>query len=160
MYISMNLQIVNAMDGRSLFPLLHPSPPSLSHISDRLCVCVCLGIYRRKEIFVRESFVNASHSLAHFVVDAVPTLLLFAMGAFLTVSLTVVMAGLRGGGSPFFYLFSLLLVAMCCNTALAYALSMQAPSLVVGKMIYTGLLLPLQLLMSGYLILIPTMQDW
>lgn len=92
--------------------------------------------------------------------DSVPTLVIFAVGSFLTVSVAYGLAGLRAGGGPFFYLYVIVFMSLYVNYALAYALSMQVSSVVLCKMIYTGILIPLQLLMSGYLILIPTMQAW
>lgn len=52
------------------------------------------------------------------------------------------------------------LLSVYCNLCLAYLLSMHLQSRLVCQMVFAGVVLPLQLLMSGYLLLIRTMPDW
>lgn len=69
-------------------------------------------------------------------------------------------ATLFGLTGSFFYLYFLTFAAIYCNIALAYALSMCFSSVWLCKRIFTGIILPLQVLMSGFLVSIPTMQQW
>ena len=119
-----------------------------------------IGIYQRKELFIRENFVGASNFISYYFADSLPTLVMYAMGSFVTLFIAYPMANLRPTVGHFFYLYILILVSVYCYFSLAYFMSMLFNSVNFCKNIYSGLIIPLQLLMSGYLILIPKMQSW
>jgi hypothetical protein len=52
------------------------------------------------------------------------------------------------------------LLSVYCNLCLAYLVTMLVERRAACKLIYAGVLLPLQLLMSGYMPLIRTMPAW
>jgi hypothetical protein len=54
----------------------------------------------------------------------------------------------------------MILLSSYCNLGLAYILSFVCESERTSQMIFNGILIPLQLLMSGYLFLLPTMSSW
>ncbi len=60
----------------------------------------------------------------------------------------------------FIYLYLAVLASVFANYALAYLLSMATDSVAVCRMVFSGVLIPLQLLVSGYLVLISTMPAW
>lgn len=61
---------------------------------------------------------------------------------------------------PFLYFNIMTLLSVYCNLSLAYLLSMHVHSQLACQMVFAGVVLPLQLLMSGYLVLIRTMPKW
>eukprot|EP01038_Epipyxis_sp_PR26KG_P004858 gene4858-6808_t len=118
------------------------------------------GIYKRRDVFIREASVNVTSFLSYYLTDSIPSLLLIISGTILFVFPIYFMAGLRNNGGAFITFFSLILASTYSNFSLAYLLSMLVDSLAVSKMIYSGVIVPLQLLTSGYLILISTMTTW
>jgi hypothetical protein len=52
------------------------------------------------------------------------------------------------------------LASVFCNYSLAYLLSMGTDSVGLCRMVFSGVVIPLQLLMSGYIVLISTMDGW
>jgi hypothetical protein len=118
------------------------------------------GIYRRKELFQRESFVHASNFVSYYLTDGLPIMLLFAVGSFCAILIVYLLTGLRSGMFHFGYFYGILLFAVYCNHSIAYALSMVFHSLSVCKTVFIGVILPLQLLTSGYLVLIPSSPIW
>jgi hypothetical protein len=66
-----------------------------------------------------------------------------------------------GVSTESFLIFYVLLVcSVYCNFSLAYMLSTLTQSVLTCKYVFSGVILPLQMLMSGYLVLIPTMEVW
>jgi hypothetical protein len=60
----------------------------------------------------------------------------------------------------FGYFYLMILLASYCNLGMAYILSFFCESERTSQMIFNGILIPLQLCMSGYLFLLPTMSAW
>lgn len=56
--------------------------------------------------------------------------------------------------------FALLLMAVYTNYQLGYLLSVNLKSPLMSRVVFTGLLLPLQMLFSGFIILINAMPWW
>jgi hypothetical protein len=61
---------------------------------------------------------------------------------------------------PFLYFTLLTLLSLYGNLSLCYALSMQVQNAVVCKVVLSGVVLPLQLLLSGFVMLVQCMPDW
>eukprot|EP01034_Spumella_vulgaris_P022154 gene22154-28261_t len=118
------------------------------------------GVYKRKEAFIREAFVDASSFVSYYMSDTSPSLLLYAIGAGLFIAPIYSMSGLRDGVDKFLYFYVIVLASIFCNYSLAYLLSMLTDSVGLCRMVFSGVIIPLQLLMSGYLVLIPTMDSW
>ena len=60
----------------------------------------------------------------------------------------------------YLYFTLMTLLSVYCNICLAYLLSMHTESELVCKLVFGGAILPLQVLMSGFLVLIETMPPW
>jgi hypothetical protein len=58
----------------------------------------------------------------------------------------------------FFYLATLL--SVYCSSCAAYLLAMHTRSAAACSLVFGGVLLPLELLTSGYLVLVPTISPW
>jgi hypothetical protein len=72
---------------------------------------------------------------------------------------TCVFTRLRRAG--YYLYFNLMtLLSVYCNLCLAYLITMLVERRAACKLVYAGVLLPLQLLMSGYMPLIRTMPAW
>jgi hypothetical protein len=52
------------------------------------------------------------------------------------------------------------LLSVYCNTCLAYLLTMLTDTRLACKLLFGGVALPMQLLMSGFLVLLRTMPNW
>jgi hypothetical protein len=72
---------------------------------------------------------------------------------------TCVFTHLRRAG--YYLYFNLMtLLSVYCNLCLAYLITMLVERRAACKLVYAGVLVPLQLLMSGYMPLIRTMPTW
>ena len=60
----------------------------------------------------------------------------------------------------FLYFNTATLLSVYCNTCLAYLLTMLTDTRLAGKLLFGGVALPLQLLLSGFLVLLRTMPNW
>ena len=60
----------------------------------------------------------------------------------------------------YLYFLLLLLFSSYCNLGLIYLVCMLTPEANYSRVVYSGLLVPMQIFLSGFLLLTPTMPKW
>ena len=60
----------------------------------------------------------------------------------------------------YLYFLLLLLTSSYCNLGLIYLVCMLTPETTHSRVVYSGLLIPIQIFLSGFLLLTPTMPKW
>jgi len=129
------------------------------------CVSVVMvdlfkGIHERKHGCSRESISGASSFVAYWIADPVPAQLVHFLGCNLFILPVYLLAGLRSGIGSYLYFYILLMLAIAANLSLAYIVALFSKTEAIARMIFNGVLIPLQLLLSGYLVLLSTMPVW
>ena len=118
------------------------------------------GIHERKLMFTREKVTNSSNYLAYWITDAAPVQVLNSIGSLIFCIPVYAFSSLRIGFSHTFYFYIMVLAATYSNLGLAYLLSTVTKNATESKVVFNGIIIPLQLLFSGNLILISTMKSW
>ncbi|KAJ1434683.1 hypothetical protein B484DRAFT_417372 [Ochromonadaceae sp. CCMP2298] len=115
------------------------------------------GIWQRQDAFLRETSVHTTSLLAHTLSDSSPSLLLLSLGCSLFSLPLYTLSGLKPSLQSYSTFNLLLLLSLYLNLHMAYLLCALSASPLQAKMAYAGVVLPLQLLLSGYLFLPPTL---
>jgi len=118
------------------------------------------GIHQRKDTFLRESSSNASTYMAYWLADSSPLQVFNILASLIYCIPVYKMSNLNSNGKNFFYFYLLVLGCIYSNLGLAYFLSTMTNSAQSSRRIFNGILMPIQLFMSGYLFLIPNMVIW
>jgi len=118
------------------------------------------GLHRRLTMFLRERDSGSSSSLAYWLSDPAPSFILNAICCFLLAGPIYIISGLREGFWYFGYFYLLILASVYCNTGFAFLLSTYTKSALTSRLIFNGIIIPLQLLFSGFLFLLPSMGMW
>ncbi len=66
------------------------------------------ALYRRKDLFLRESFVEASNFISYYLSDGLPATIFFSIGSFCTLIIVYLLAGLRPTLCKYIYCYSML----------------------------------------------------
>ena len=98
--------------------------------------------------------------MAYWMADSAPFQLLNTIGVFLFCVPVYYISGLRPTVENFFYFAALLYVSMYCNLGLIYFVCMITPDDSRSRLVFSGVLIPIQVSLSGFLILSPTMPVW
>lgn len=118
------------------------------------------GIHLRKDTFLRESSSNASTYMAYWLADSGPLQVFNILASLIYCVPVYKMSHLNPNGKNFLYFYLLVLGCIYSNLGLAYFLSTMTKSAQSSRRIFNGILIPIQLFMSGYLFLIPNMFIW
>ena len=118
------------------------------------------GIHQRKDTFLRESSSNATSYLSYWLADSGPIQTLNIVASLIFCIPVYKMSGLKPNSKSFFYFYLLVLGCIYSNLGLAYLLSTITRSYQSSVRLFNGILMPIQLLMSGYFFLIPNMFIW
>ena len=118
------------------------------------------GIHRRKSIFLRERASRVATGLSYWMADSVPFQLLNVVGIALYCAPVYYLGGLRPTLDNFLVFLALMMSSTYCNLGLIYFVCMITPDDLRSRLVFGGILLPLQALFSSYLILAPTMPVW
>lgn len=118
------------------------------------------GIHERKLMFRREKVTNSSNYIAYWLTDAAPVQVLNSIGSLIFCIPVYAFSCLRSGFSHTFYFYIMVLAATYSNLGLAYLLSTVTKNATECKVVFNGIIIPLQLLFSGNLILLSTMKGW
>ena len=118
------------------------------------------GLHLRLNMFLRERDSGSSSVLAYWLADPSPSFILNAICCLLCAMPVYSMPALRAGFYNFMYFYIMLLSSVYCNTGIACLLSTLYGQSSTSKFIFNGVIMPLQILFSGFLILLPTMASW
>jgi ABC-type multidrug transport system ATPase subunit len=132
------------------------------------CCYLCLNlvlvdifatISRNKQVFLRESIAEATNVLAFWGTEDTPWLALNFICCILCTIPMYILGELRPGMEHFFYFLMLSLAAMVCNVELAYLVTLSSSSSMSARMIFNGIIMPLQFIFSGSVILFSSMSS-
>ena len=118
------------------------------------------GIHRRKNTFLRESEVDAYIGVAYFLSDVPDKILVFLLGAMLFAIPLYLLAGLKDSSDAFLYFYTVFATSMYAHLSLAQLISLLTENAEISTMVYIGIIMPLQIMLGGYLFLISTMPGW
>lgn len=118
------------------------------------------GIHSRKSSFLRERASRASTGLSYWVADSMPVAWLNFLGVLLFCLPVYTIPVLNPSMLNFTIFSGYVLAAVWCNLGLMYLVCMLTPDSVRSRLTYSGVLIPVQLFLSGYLILSSTMPVW
>lgn len=118
------------------------------------------GIHRRKSIFLRERASRVATGLSYWISDSIPFQILNVVGVVTYCAPVYYLAGLRPTVGNFLMFLALMMSSTYCNLGLIYFVCMITPDGLRSRLVFGGILLPLQALLSSYLILAPTMPLW
>ena len=103
---------------------------------------------------------GASSTIAYWLSDIAPSQLVNFLGCTLFAAPVYTLTKLRPGAVYFGNFIALLVCSVYCNMGLAFLLSTVSKTAFNSRLIFNGVLLPLQLLCSGVLVLLSTMSYW
>ena len=118
------------------------------------------GLHKRFVMFGRERTSGSSSSLAYWLSDPAPSFVLNTICCLFISFPVYLLADLRPGIEYFGFFYLVLLGSVYCNTGLACLLSTLTSSASTSRLIFNGVVMPLQILFSGFLILLPSMANW
>ena len=132
------------------------------------CCYLCLNlvlvdifatISRNKQVFLRESTAEATNVLAFWGTEDTPWLALNFICCILCTIPMYILGELRPGFEHFFFFLMLSLAAMVCNVELAYLVTLSSSSSMSARMVFNGIIMPLQFIFSGSVILFSSMSS-
>lgn len=123
-------------------------------------VDVFKDLHKRKETFIRESLSGASHFIPYWFADSGPVHIFNLFGSLLFCYPVYFLSELRDGEYNIGIFYLLVFASLYCNLGMAYCVSTFSSTDIISRMIFNGILIPLQMIFSGYLILLPSMKEW
>ena len=118
------------------------------------------GTHRRQDDYLRERDSGASTGTSYWLGDGAPVVMHSAPHVVIFSMPFYFLAGLRPGFAHFCYYCVLFFFAVYCNLGLMYLVTGVTKNALMSRVIYLGILLPLQLIFSGSIIYLSTMYDW
>ncbi len=115
-------------------------------------------IFTGKSIFWRELDVGCTRLESFWITDDLPWQVLNWVSSIIFIGPLYGIGGLRVGGEYFFIFFVLTIASLYCNLELAYLISVVYSDPWTARIIYSGVVMPLQYLYSGALVLLSTME--
>jgi len=118
------------------------------------------GLHKRFEMYKREREAGSATPLSYWLSDPTASFWLNAICCLMCSLPVYYIADLRTGPAYFGYFYLLLLSTVYCNTGFAFFLSTFTSNAVTSRLVFNGIVIPLQIIFSGFLILLPSMASW
>ena len=118
------------------------------------------GIHTRKSAFLRERASRASTGFSYWVADSIPFVWLNFLGGMLFCVPVYLIPVCNPTVVNFSIFVGYVLAAIWCNLGLIYLVCMLTPDSVRSRLVYSGILIPAQLFLSGYLLISSTVPVW
>lgn len=118
------------------------------------------GLHKRFDMYKRERETSSATPLSYWLSDPTASFWLNALCCLMCSLPVYYIADLRTGSEYFGYFYLLLLSTVYCNTGFAFLLSTFTSCAITSRLVFNGILMPLQIVFSGFLILLPSMASW
>jgi ABC-type multidrug transport system ATPase subunit len=123
-------------------------------------VDVFKDLHKRKETFIRENLSGASHFIPYWFADSGPIHIFNIFGSLLFCYPVYFLSELRSNEYNIGIFYALVFASIYCNLGMAYCVATFSSTDMISRMVFNGIVIPLQMIFSGYLILLPSMKEW